>query len=397
MLLALSVLCLVLGSLFIWMRATAFTPDGYVAQALTVQGEGLLAEKVTNYVQDEVLPESKATELASQVVAPLPIDQRQKTLLATAIATTVRSQVGNAVNAFFQSGPGQQFAAALSTRLSTEIVKLVEDNTGVFRFNGDTIVLDTQPIAEGVRAQAEDLLGPLAKYLPPPPESYRQVVLVQGDYVVTIQNAITLIWLMSWLLPLLFVLLLIAGLFAARERRPAAFRTAIAVIIGVAITVITVRIARSVITGLVQEGPQQDVVGAILSAATVNLVDQTLLIVLIAAIVSFLLWLFGPDKPARYARGWIAARAHDLRAGERREAGRVTEFARRYRAHLEITGAVLTILALMLVPNITGFTWALALISLAIWVLLIEYAACPRWMQAIANWIADLRHKSTTG
>jgi len=202
---------------------------------------------------------------------------------------------------------------------------------------------------------------------------------------------------MSWLLPLLFLVLLIAGIFTARERRPAAFRTMIAIIVGVAIAVIAIRIARSVITSLIQEGPQQDVVGAILSTATVELVDQTLLIGLITAVVGFVLWLFGPDKPARYARGWIADRARDLRAGERGDAGRVTEFARRYRAHLEIAGVVLTILALMLVPDLTGFIWALADLALAIFMLLIEYAACPRWMQAIANWIADRRRTPTAG
>jgi hypothetical protein len=395
-LLTLSVLCLVLGSLFVWMRATAFTPDGYVSKALTVQGESLLSEKVTNFVKDDVLPQDKADDLAMRVVDPLPLGADEKKLLATAVAATVRSQVGNAVNAFFESGPGVQFTEALSTRLSEEIVKLVDNGSGIFDFEGDSIVLDTQPIAQGARAKAEDLLGPLARFLPPPPESYKQVVLVQGDYVVTIQKAINLIWLMSWLLPTLFAVLLALGLFVARERRPAAFRTAIAIIVGVAIAVIAIRIARSVITGLIQEGPNQDVVDAILTAATINLVDQTLLIVVITAIVGFVLWLFGPDKPARYARGWIAQRGRDLVSGERTAAGRVTEFARRYRAHLDIAGVVLTVLALIVVPNLTGYTWAFALIALAIWLLLIELAACPRWLQAVARWIHGLRHTSTT-
>jgi len=391
------VLCLVLGSLFVWMRATAFSPDGYVAEALTVEGQGLLAEQGSGLVRDELLPADRADSLAQRVVAPLPISDTEKGLLAAAIGSTVRNQVANAVQSYLNSGAGQQVAAALSGRLSEEIVKLVDDGTGVFEFQGDAIVLNTQVIAQGARAKAEDLLGPLAKFLPPPPESYKKIVLVEADYVVTIQKAINLIWLMSWLLPLLFLVLLIAGIFTARERRPAAFRTMIAIIVGTAIAVIAIRIARSVITSLIQEGPQQDVVGAILSTATVELVDQTLLIVFLTAIVGFVLWLFGPDKPARYARGWIADRARDLRAGERMGAGRVTEFARRYRPHLEIAGVVLTILAIMLVPNITGWTWALALIALGIWVLLIEYAACARWMQVIARWIADLRRTPTAG
>ena len=390
-------LCLVLGSLFVWMRATAFTPDGYVANALTVEGEALLSEQVSNFVKDQVLTPARADDLAKRVVEPLPIGTKEKDLLAAALASTVRTQVGNAVQGYLQSGAGLQVTEALSSRLSEEIVKLVDDGSGVFEFQGDSIVLDTQPIVQGARAKAEELLGPLARFLPPPPESYKQIVLVQGDYVSTIQQAISIIWLMAWLLPVLFLVLLIAGLFAARERRPAAFRTAIAIIVGAAIAVIAIRIARSVITNLIQEGPQQDVVGSILSAATTELVDQTLLIVFITAIVGFILWLFGPDKPARYARGWLAERGRDLSAGERRDAGRITEFARHYRAILEIVGVVLTIISLLLVPNLTGFTWAFALIALAIWLLLIEYASCARWMQAIARWVAGLRHKRAAG
>jgi len=390
-LLALSILCLVFGSLFVWMRATAFSADGYVAKALTVQGQTLLQEKVTDYVKDDLLPQDRANALARQVVDPLPINEQQKSILATGIASAVRSQVGSAVNAFFESRPGQQFATALSSRLSEEIVSLVRGDSGVFEFRGDSIVLDTQPIVEGVRDRAEQTLGDFASYLPARQESYRQITLVQGDYVVTIQKAINFIWLMAWLLPLLFLVFLIAGIAAARQRRPAAFRTMIAAIIGVAIAAITIRIARNVIANLVQEGPGQDVVDSILTTATSQLIDQTLVIVLIAAVIGFILWMFGPDAPARRTRQWFRDRWHDLLAGAPREASRVTEFARRFRLHLEIAGVVLTIIALLLVPDITVGTWILALVALFIWSLLIEVAACPAWLQAVARWIHGLR------
>ena len=379
------------GSLFVWMRATAFTPDGYVAKALTVQGETLLQSKVTDYVKDDLLPQERANQLARRVVDPLPIDAQEKNILAAGIAAAVRSQVGTAVNAFLDSGPGQQFATAISTRLSEEIVNLVQGDKGVFKFQGDSIVLDTQPIVEGARQRAEDTLGDFAQFLPPPRESYRQITLVQGDYVSTIQSALSLIWLLSWLLPLLFVVFLVAGIATARQRRPAAFRVMIAAIIGVAIAAITIRIARSIIANLVQEGPGQDVVDSILTAATSELVDQTLVIVAVAAVIGFILWMFGPDKPARRTRQWFRDRWADLLAGSPRDASRVTEFARTYRAHLEIAGAVLMIIVLLLVPSISVGTWILALLALAIWALLIELAACAGWLQAVARWIHGLR------
>ena len=53
-------LALVLGSLFIWMRATTFSPNGYAAKALTVQGENLLQSKVTSYVQEDLLTQERS-------------------------------------------------------------------------------------------------------------------------------------------------------------------------------------------------------------------------------------------------------------------------------------------------------------------------------------------------
>jgi len=390
------VLALVLGSLFIWMRATTFSPNGYAAKALTVQGENLLQSKVTSYVQEDLLTQERSEELAQRVVEPLPIGKTEKDFLATGIAAGVRSQVDNAVNAFFDTGAGKEFGAAISTRLTDEIINLINNDTGVFEFEGDAVVLNTQPIVQGARAQLESSLGNLARFLPPPPESYRTITVVQGDYVSTVQSAISIIWLMSWLLPLIFLVLLVAGLIAARERRPAAFRTMIAIIVGLAVVAITIRVARRVITNLVNEGPGQDVVGAILSAATSDLVDQTLVLVLIAAIIGGALWLLGPDKPARYARAWLADRARDLRSGDPRPAGRVTEFARQRRAPLEIGGAVLAAIVLLLVPSLSWGSWTLAIVALAVWLLLIEYASCAGWMQAIARWISGLRKKPST-
>ncbi|MGB0731710.1 MAG: hypothetical protein ACPGRF_05995, partial [Miltoncostaeaceae bacterium] len=240
-----------LGSLFVWMRVSAFQPDGYVASALQVEGRTLLRERVVQYVEDDLLPQDRANQLAEQAVSRLPVNDTQKALLATGISTAVRSQVGNAVNAFLDSRAGRDIGEAITSRLSEEIVALVRNEPGIFEFEGDSIVLDTTFIATKARSQVEDALGEFAAYLPPPREGAdRTITLVQGDYVVTIQDAISIIWTLAWVLPLLFAVLLIAGIITARDRRSAAFRAMIAIVVAIIITTITIRIARGVISGL---------------------------------------------------------------------------------------------------------------------------------------------------
>ena len=383
-----------LGSLFVWMRVSAFQPDGYVASALQVEGRTLLRERVVQYVEDDLLPQDRANQLAEQAVSRLPVNDTQKALLATGISTAVRSQVGNAVNAFLDSRAGRDISEAITSRLSEEIVALVRNEPGIFEFEGDAIVLDTTFIATKARSQVEDALGEFAAYLPPPREGAdRTITLVQGDYVVTIQDAISIIWTLAWVLPLLFAVLLIAGIITARNRRSAAFRAMIAIVVAIIITTITIRIARGVISGLVSDPATQDVVDAILGSATKDLISQTLWVSFFAALIGGGLWLLGPDEPARHARGWIAARWQDLRTGSASDAGRITEFARTYRRQLEIGGLIIAAVVLIAMSSIGLATWILALVAVAVWFALIEYAACAGWMQSVANWIADLRRQ----
>ncbi len=396
LLLALTVLCMLLGSLFVWMRATAFDPKGYVAASLQVEGGALLRDRVVRFVQEEILPDERADALAAQAVAPLPITGPQKDLLAAGLVITVRSQVDTVVNAFLDSGAGRPINEALTTHLSEALVALVRNEPGVFRFQDDAIVLDTGPIVEGVRARLDDALGDLAQFLPPPREDAgHTITVVQGDYVVTIRNALSLIWLLAWLLPTLFVVLLAGGIIAARDRRRAALRTMVAIVVGIGIAAAAIRVARHVITDLVTDPATQEVVDAILTTATRDLVSQTLWVTFVVALAGIVLWIPGPGRAARHARTWTAARWRDLRAGVPAEAGRVTTQARAYRRYLEIAGVVIAAIVPIALPSVVIATWILALVTVIAWFLLIEYTACAPWMQAVANRIAGLRRTPT--
>lgn len=395
--LTVSIVCLIVGSLFVWMRATAYNPDGYVAAALTVQGQVELKNAITEYVEDDVLSPEKAQDLALMAVDPLPINTREKDLLATVIAASARSQVGNAVEAFLSSRAGRDIGLALTTRASEEIVRLLRDETGAFDFQGDAIVFRTEPIVKEVRANLEGRLGGLAKYLPAPrEEDFRTYTVVQGDVVTATQKAITVIDLMSWLLPLIFLVLLVAGLVIARERRAAAFRVMIAIAVSAVVVIVGIQIARRTIVGLVTDPASENVVTAILDTASTRLIDQTLWLALCAAVIGGILWLLGPDHLARRARAWMAARWRDLDAGSRSPAGRVTDVARRWRFHLEVGGLALAAIILVIMPDVTTSTWILALVALVIWGLLIEYANCAGWIVAGVRRVRAITNRPTS-
>lgn len=396
-LLALAIVCLILGSLFLWMRTTAYSPDGYVASALQVQGQVQIRSALTDYISSELLPEDEVLALAQEVTDPLPIAEGRKELLATVLTASIRSQISTVVDGILDSRVGNTLAVNATQRASQEVVSLLRNNTGVFQFQGDAVVFNTEPLIKEARAALDERLGRLASYLPPErTEGYPTYTVVQGDVVTTTQKAIRTIDLMSWLMPVLFFVLLIAGLFVARRRRSAAFRTMIAIAIAAIVVIVAIRIARSVILGLIDEPATEGVVKAILDSASINLVDQTLWLALLAAVVGGILWMLGPDEPARKSRGWLAQRGRDLTAGAASPAGPVTQFVRRRRIVLDVGAFVVGLLILLLMPSPSGSTWLFALVAYLIFGFLVEYASCAEWMQWVVRWVRGLRKKTAT-
>jgi len=384
--LAVGILCLIVGSLFVWMRVTAYNPDGYVSAALNVQGQVGVQNAVTKYVEDDLFDQQRAEDLALKVTETLPISSERKTFLAGVLATAVRSQVSTVVQDVLTSSAFRGVLEKATTRASEEIVALLKNEPGVFGFQGDAIVFDATPIVKEVRAELDTRLGNLAKLLPPPrAEGVRTYTVASGSNVVAVRNALTIMNLMSWLLPLLFVLLTIMGLLLARRRRTAAFRTAIAVAVTAVVVLVALRITKGIIAGLVSGPANENAVNAIINQVSSRLFSQTLFLALIAAIIGGALWLAGPDATAKKARGWITTRGHDIKAGTPSEAGVVTTFVRRYRPHLEVGGLAIAAIVLLSLPSVGVTTWILTLIALVVWYLAIEYTSAAPWMTSLAR------------
>lgn len=374
------------------MRATAYNPNGYVASALQVQGQVEIQKALVNYITEDVLPPSQVQSLAEQAAEQLPIAPARQKLVAGVLAAGFNSQIQNIATNLVSRVGESGVIVNVTQRASEQAVALLRNQSSVFQYQGDSIVFNTAPIIKEARAKLDEQLGNLSQFLPPPrTEGFPTYVLVQGSVVTTIQTAVTTIDLMSWLLPLLFVVFLVLGLVAARQRRPAAFRVMIAIAVSAIVVLIGIRIAKSVITGLINDPPTQDVVDSILTAASTNLVDQTLWLALLAAAIGAVLWFFGPDRPARAGRAWMVARGRDLVTGQQGPAGRVTDFARQHRAAILVTALAVGVLILLFMDNATATTWLMALVSYLILGFLVEYANCATWMQAVVKWFRGLR------
>ena len=391
--LAISILCLIVGSLFVWVRVSAHNPDGFVSAALNVQGQVEVQTAIENYVENNVVTQARAEEAAAKIIEPLPITAERKAFVANILASSLRARIGDIVQTALSTGAGRALIENAAQRASEGVVNLINNQPGVFQFQGDAIVFNTEPLVKEARAAVDAKLGPLAKYIPAPlaQEGYPVYTVASGSGVTAVQQAITIVNLMSWLLPLLFALLLILGIVLARERRSAAYRAMIAIAVSAVVLLIALRITKNIIAGLLSSPASEQVYNAILNEIGTRLLAQTLWLTFLAAVIAFVLWIFGPDKLAKRLRAWTARRWHDLQAGvSHDDEGRVTQFIRQYPRHLEIGMLAVVIIVLIALPSLSATAWITALVVLVLWFLFIEYTRTAQWMVDLA---ARMRRK----
>jgi len=391
--LAISILCLIVGSLFVWVRASAHNPDGFVAAALNVKSQVAVRDAILNYVKNDVITQARAEQAAAKVVAPLSLNTQQKAFLTGVLATSLRAQVGNIVDNALTTGAARNLLAQAATRASEGVVNLINNQPGALEFRGDAIVFNTEPLVKEARAAVDANLGSLAKYIPAPlaQEGYPTYTIASGSSVNTVRSIITFVNLVSWLLPLMFALLLILGIVLARERRSAAYRTMIAIAMAAVVVFVALRIAKSIIASLLSSPATQQVYDAILNEVGARLLAQTLWLTFAAAIVAAVLWFFGPDHLAKRSRAWVARRWHDLQTGTPGSDGPVTEFIRQYHRHLEVGGLALVLAALIALPTTTT-AWVAALVAVIGWFLFVEYTRTAQWMVVLT---ARMRRKDS--
>lgn len=386
--LAISILCLIVGSLFVWVRVSAHSPDGFVAAALNVQGQVDVQTAIVNYVENDVVSQSRAEEAAAKIIAPLPLTQERKDLLASVLASSLRARVGDIVQNALSTGVSKQIIGNVAQHASESVVNLINNEPGSLEFQGDAIVFNTEPLVKAARAAIDAKLGPIAKYIPAPlaQEGYPVYTVASGSGVSTLRSAITLINLMSWLLPLLFALLLILGIVLARERRSAAYRAMIAIAVSAVVLIIALRIAKNAIAGLLTTPASEQVYTAIINEVGTRLLAQTLWLTFLAAIVAVALWIFGPDKLAVRLRAWIRRRWRDLQAGvPADDEGRVTAFIREYPRHLEVAVLIIAAIVLIALPSLSATAWVVSLVVVVAWFLFIEYTRTAAWLVSFAR------------
>ncbi|WP_051034177.1 hypothetical protein [Streptomyces sp. SS] len=208
---------------------------------------------------------------------------------------------------------------------------LTGSDEGAVKIETDTVTIDLAPVIERVKARlVESGLDVAAKI----PEIHTDFTVVRSDDIGKVKTAFSLLQAMGAWLPVIAVLLVVAGVLLAVKRR----RTLVAAALGVAFAAIVLGVALTVFRTV-----YLNALPATVSPAAAGSVYDTLIRFLrtsvrvfatLGILIALAAWLSGPSRPAVLVRrlwhsGISATRSTADHAGMR--LGPVGPFVRRHR------------------------------------------------------------------
>jgi hypothetical protein len=173
--------------------------------------------------------------------------------------------------------------------------------------------------------------------------------------------------------PIAVLVLLVAAIWVATDRRRVLSWLGIATIISGLVSLVLVRLARNELIGDIAEPTQQAGAEAAWDIVVDQLVAQTWALIILGLLAVLFAWFFGPSSRASNLRtSFMTARASSQ---EGREPNAVTDFLQRYGRILEWVVVALGVIFLLLVPAVRGWIVLITAIVVIGIVVAIEWIA----------------------
>ncbi|MBP2585680.1 hypothetical protein J3A78_006158 [Streptomyces sp. PvR006] len=355
-----------LGIVAAWTSDIVGDTDRYVSTVAPLASDADVQAAVANRVTGAVM-EHIDLETLLEGVAP-----EQRPLLAKALGklggsleSAVSSFVHDKAQDIVASDAFETVWTDANRAVHTSVVRaLTGSGDGAVQINNDTVTVDLAPVIERVKERLVDSGLTVAGKIP---EIHTDFTVVKSEDIGKVKTGFRLLQVMGLWLPVLAVLLVVAGVLLATHRR----RTVIASAIGVAVAALVLGIAltvfRTVYLNALPDTVSQPAAGSVYDALIHFLRTTVRMVVTLGLVVALAAWLTGPSRPAVVVRrmwnsGIDATRAAADRAGLR--TGPVGPFVRRYRTWITWILVALAVLVYVLWDHPTG--WVVVGLALAL-------------------------------
>ncbi|MDX2561424.1 hypothetical protein PV371_17405 [Streptomyces sp. TX20-6-3] len=355
-----------LGIVAAWTSDIVGDTDRYVSTVAPLASDADVQAAVANRVTGAVMEHIDLEDLL-EGVAP-----EQRPLLAKALGK-LGGSLESAVSSFVHDKAQDVVASdAFETvwtdanrAVHTSVVRaLTGSGDGAVQIKNDTVTVDLAPVIDRVKERLVDSGLTVAGKIP---EIHTDFTVVKSDDIGKVKTGFRLLQVMGLWLPVLAVLLVVAGVLLSTHRR----RTVIASAIGVAVAALVLGIAltvfRTVYLNALPDTVSQPAAGSVYDALIHFLRTTVRMVVTLGLVVALAAWLTGPSRPAVVTRrmwnsGIDATRTAADRAGLR--TGPVGPFVRRHRTWITWILVALAVLVYVLWDHPTA--WVVVGLALAL-------------------------------
>ncbi|MGW1721852.1 hypothetical protein ACWCQK_02820 [Streptomyces sp. NPDC002306] len=355
-----------LGVVAAWADAIVGDTDRYVETVAPLASDPDIQNAVADRVTAVVTRHLDLPKLL-EGVAP-----EQRPLLEKALGALGGSLEG-AVGSFVHDKAREVVASAAFDRIWTDANRRIHSSLdkaltgrggGAVELTDDAVTVDLAPVVDQVKQRLVDSGMTVAGKIP---QVHTDITVVRSDEIGKVKTYVRLLQIAGLWLPVIAVLLVVAGILLSAHRRRTLIVAALCfafatLLLGVALTVF-----RVVYLDALPRDVSQPAAATVYDALTRFLRTSVRTVVALGVVVAVAAWLTGPGRHARLVRqlwhdGVGAVRATADRAGMR--TGPAGPFAHRFRAWISwilVAGAVL---AYVLWPFPTG--WVVIGLALAL-------------------------------
>jgi len=337
----------------VWLHDRILSTDGYVETVTPLVNDPAVTDALANRIVTELFA---ATDLEKRVTSALPgpVD-----VLGPALTGSLRNLATATTERFLESDAFERLWIRANTVAHEQIVAMFSGKGKAVSQHDDAIVLDLGVVADAVRDKLVDRgVGVLKRV--PIPEGSIEITLLQSDLIPQLQTTFRVLDDLATVLPILFVVIVVAAIGVAPRRRRIVVGLGFGVAASTALLTVGVDLGRRVTVDQADQASlNTDATKAVYDALVVALRDWSSYVIAVSLLVAVAALVSSP--------GWIGRIAERLR-GSSPDVPPVAVWVREHRGVLwgAVVGLALVVLVVWPTPTLPVVAVVVLLAAIAL-------------------------------
>ncbi|MEU6418831.1 hypothetical protein [Streptomyces spiralis] len=348
LLIVLSCVLAPLAAVAAWTADEVDDTDRYVATVAPLASDPAVQAAAANRVTDAVMSHiDLPTLLEGAAPENRPLLEKALGKLGGTLENAVRSFVRDKAQDVIASDVFRRIWIDANRQIHTALDKALTGGGGAVKINNQSVTVDLAPVVERVKQRLVDEGMTVAARIP---QVHTDFTVLRSDKLGKMKTYLRVLRIAGFWLPVLVVLLVVAGVLLSVHRRRVLVAAVLAVAVAMLILGLALTVFREVYLNALPDTVSQPAAGAIYDTLTRYLRTSVRRVVALAVVIALAAWLTGPGRRAGFVReawrsGLRAVRGAADHVGFR--TGPVGPFVHRFRTWITwilVAAAVLTYL-----------------------------------------------------